>query len=532
MQTSISNQPGRGIDRRTLLASLTAGLPGAGLAALGGCAASAPRPSAGPVARTGDEMAELSATDALALLRTGELSAENYAAQLLARQQRWAGLNAISHGNRDQALQNARAVDKARAAGRSMGDLAGLPLLVKDNIDTLGLPTSAGTPSLKNHYPKADAPVVHRLLAQGAVLLAKTNMHELAIGGTSSNPVFGAVRNPYDLRRVAGGSSGGTAAAIAARMGPAGLGSDTAGSCRIPASFSGCAGLRPTTAGGRGAYSIEGVVPLVLGFDTIGPMACTVADVALLDSAITGRAPAPVPKPSEVRLGIPRGFYWDDLEPQVLQTLQAALEKLRDAGVTLVEMDMGDLPQRGLAAWPILYASRFGLDFSEWLATAVPGLTLSEVVRQIASKDVKARFDPSPAVRPTAEAAARVRTQTLAQMHREYASLFQRHRIAALAFPTEPIIAPLIEEGGDRGDTMLEVNGRQVNRLQHITRNTRVTSVMGMPGLSLPAGLSAKGLPVGLELDGLPGTDATVLAVGISVERILGRLPAPQLPVS
>jgi Asp-tRNA(Asn)/Glu-tRNA(Gln) amidotransferase A subunit family amidase len=474
------------------------------------------------------DLVELSATDAVRMIRNGELSAESYVARLLAQQERLKSLNAITWVDRDRALQAGRVVDQARAQGKPLGPLAGLPLVVKDNIDTVGFPTSAGTPGLKNCLPKADAPVMQRLYELGALLLAKANMHELAVGGTSSNAAFGAVGNPYDPRRVAGGSSGGTAAAVGARIAPAGLGTDTAGSVRIPAALSGIAALRPTTAGGRGAYAIEGVVPVVLELDTIGPMARTVADVALLDSAITGRA---LPQPATLRglrIGIARGAYWDDLEPAVVDTLGAAMAQLRDAGVTLVEIDMRSITQRALDLFTSIYALGFGRDLTDWLAANAPGLPLQQLVQQIASHDVKGRFDPSPAPRLSAEALAKARDEALPQLLREYQTVFRDNGVVALAYPTVPIVAPLILEDGDRADSTLELNGRQVSRRLLLSRNTRQAGGLGVPGLALPAGLSAQGLPVGLELDGLPGTDATLLGVGMALERVLGLLPPPR----
>lgn len=474
------------------------------------------------------DLTELGATDAVRMIRNGELSAERYVGRLLAQQERLESLNTVTWVDRDRALQAGRAVDQDRAQGKPLGPLAGLPLIVKDNIDTVGFPTSAGTPSLKNHRPRADAPVMQRLHAQGALLLAKANMHELAIGGTSSNAAFGPVRNPYDPRRIAGGSSGGTAAALAARIAPAGLGTDTAGSVRIPAAFCGISSLRPTTAGGRGAYSVEGVVPVVLELDTIGPMARTVADVALLDSAITGRA---VPQPAALRglrIGVARGAYWDDLEPAVTDTLASAMARLRDAGVTFVDIDMRSLSQRALDLYNTIYLAGFGRDLGTWLGANAPGLSLQQLVQQIASRDVQDRFNPAPT--PTsAEALAKARGETLPQLLREYEAVFRDNAVVALAYPTEPIVAPLILEDGDRAEATIELNGRQVNRRLLLVRNTRQTGGLGLPGVALPAGLSAQGLPVGLELDGLPGSDATLLAVGMALERALGPLPAPGL---
>ncbi len=247
----------------------------------------------------------LLAREAVAAVKAGTLKAEDYAARLIERQHTLASLNTTTWVDGARLLEAARAVDLQRARGDPLGPLAGLPIIVKDNIDTTGYPTSAGTASLTSLIPRTDAPVVSALMRAGALLFGKANMHELAGGGTSSNPHFGFVRNPHDPRRTPGGSSGGTAAALAARINAAGLGSDTAGSVRIPSAFCGTAALRPSIAGGK-LYSDAGVVPLAADLDTIGPMARAVTDVALLHEAITGQR-VPERALRGARIGIPRG---------------------------------------------------------------------------------------------------------------------------------------------------------------------------------------------------------------------------------
>ncbi|MDX3904599.1 MAG: amidase family protein [Pigmentiphaga sp.] len=511
--------------RRVVLRAVAVGVPSAAMLSMaGGCAA--PGAAAGPDRSSG--VADLTATEAVRHIRDGDMKAEAYMSVLLDRARRYRSLNAFTWLDESSALQSARAVDLARAQGQSPGMLAGLPLAVKDNIDTVGFPTSAGTPSLKKNFPRMNALVVDKLFGQGAVLLGKTNMHELAIGGTSSNPAFGFVRNPYDTDRIPGGSSGGTAAAIAARIAPAGLGTDTAGSVRIPAAFCGIAALRPTTAGRRGAYSLDGVVPLEFELDTIGPMARTVADVALLDAAISGRR---VPSPASLkglRIGVPRADYWEDLGPGVLDTLESAMARLREHGVAFIDIDMKGLQRRARDVYNQMNAAGFGRDLASYLAVRMPGLTLDQVIEQLASADVKSRFVPWPA-HPSDEAMAVLRRQTLPALVAEYREIFRSRRIEALAFPTEPVVAPLILKGGDRSDATVELNGRRVNRGLLLIRNTPATGGIGFPGLSLPAGLSSQGLPVGLELDGLPDTDSALLGIGIAIENALGPLPPPRL---
>ena len=195
---------------------------------------------------TDAQLLDLTATDALLLLRNGDLSAERYARALLDQCDKHRDLNAFIFFDGARVIDDAIAADKRRKSGKVLGPLHGLPVPIKDNIDTENAPTSAGTPALRTHRPKANAPVAQSLFSAGAILLGKTNMHELAYGITSNNADFGPVRNPYNSSLIPGGSSGGTGVAIAARMCAAGLGTDTGGSVRIPAALCGIVGLRPT----------------------------------------------------------------------------------------------------------------------------------------------------------------------------------------------------------------------------------------------------------------------------------------------
>ena len=207
---------------------------------------------------------------------------------LIARAEALKDLNAFITLNKTGALTAARAIDTMRKAGTTLPALAGLPIVVKDNINTRDLPTTGGTPALRNVQPTANAPSLQKLIDAGAIVLGKTNMHELAFGITSTNlaSFAGPVKNPYDLTRITGGSSGGTAAAIAARIVPSGLGTDTGASTRLPAALCGIVGLRPSVGNGgaqRRYTDTNAVVPISHTRDTVGPMGRTVAEVALLD---------------------------------------------------------------------------------------------------------------------------------------------------------------------------------------------------------------------------------------------------------
>jgi Asp-tRNA(Asn)/Glu-tRNA(Gln) amidotransferase A subunit family amidase len=200
-----------------------------------------------------DQQLALSATAAVAAIAAGELTATAYTTTLLGRAEQLTDRRAVITLNRAGALASAARIDDARRSGTALGRLAGLPIIVKDNINTKDLPTTAGTPALHDFRPTADAAVLQPLLDAGAIILGKANMHELAFGITTTNfsPFAGTATHPYDPARIPGGSSGGTGAAIAARIAPAGLGSDTGASVRIPAAFNGIAGLRPSTGGPR-----------------------------------------------------------------------------------------------------------------------------------------------------------------------------------------------------------------------------------------------------------------------------------------
>src|SRR6266545_3407482 len=277
----------------------------------------------------------LSAHEAIALMRRGELKAEEYATALLARAGALAHLNAFISLFPEQVMEAAQAADRHRAAGGRLGPLHGLPIPIKDSVNTADHPTTSGTAALRDFRPKDDAPVVRSLRDAGAIVLGKTNLAELSLGWTSTNVTFGAVRNPYDPNRIPGGSTGGTAVAVATGMAPLGVAEDTCGSIRVPAALCGIAGLRPST----GRYSSRGVMPLAPLFDTVGSHARTVADLLLFDSVLTGdfRPPEPV-HPTGARLGLSRAHYFADLDPEVELVTNEALKKLADAGVTLEQL--------------------------------------------------------------------------------------------------------------------------------------------------------------------------------------------------
>jgi mandelamide amidase len=462
----------------------------------------------------------------LAALWLGDVSVESYVQCALQRLHDCKDLNLVTWQSDELVLAAARTVDQRRTRGERLGSLAGAPILIKDNIDTVGFATTAGTERLENYRPLLDATVVSRLREQGALVLAKTNMHELACGATSSNAFFGPVRNPYSTARVSGGSSGGTAAGLAARVSVFGLGSDSAGSARIPAAFCGVAGFRPSFGPSYRRYPSDGIVPLARDLDTCGPMGRTVADVILIDAAITGRAIHAVTSLRGARLGISRADRWTALDPEVARVSEGALKQLQAAGAQLVEVDFQALHAAAEEIWWTLLLAGMQNDIADFLEHKVPGLSFSALIAGVRSVDVREVFDKnsSPPVKPETLSAARNNRRRL---QGRYGELFQQHRLDAVIFPTVPVLAPPIRPNGDRLDDTVLLAGKAVPAGLVSIRHTLTACALGAPGLSIPAGLSAEGLPVGIEIDGVPGSDDKILTLGRQIEQVWGPLPAP-----
>jgi indoleacetamide hydrolase len=483
-----------------------------------GCASTAQRPA---------DLTQLGVAEAAQLIRDRKVSSVELTQAYLARAEANRDLNAFITLDREGALAAARKADADLATGKARGALHGVPLVVKDNVHVAGMPNTAGTPALREFVPRESAPTAQKLIEAGAVILGKTNMHELAFGISGYNEGFFTAqpigtRNPYDRTRIAGGSSSGTGAAIGARLAPGGLGSDTGGSVRIPAALCGIAGLRPTI----GRYSGEGVTPISHSRDTAGPMAQTVADVALLDSVIAGGSVTPASLRG-VKLGVYRAYFFADLDADTKAVTDAALEKLRQAGVTIVEVDMPRLKAlNDAASFPVALYEAYD-DLKTYLERHRAGVSVEQVAAAIASKDVKATYDglvvprklPAPAGVVDAaplyqEAMQRARPALLAH----FVDTFRTYGIDALIGPTTPHVA--VAQGPEASS---------LETFLRFIRNTDPGSNAGIPGLTIPAGLGpSTGLPVGLSLDGPRGSDERLLALGLAIEQRLGRTPPPK----
>ena len=463
------------------------------------------------------ELNSLGVAEAARRIREGDVSPVALTAACLERIAAVdADVNAFITVMADEAVYDARRVELELERGEDPGPLAGVPIALKDLFDTAGIRTTAGSKFFADRVPDRDAFVVERLRHAGAVILGKLNMHEWALGVTNDNPHYGACHNPAALDRITGGSSGGSAAALAAGMCCGSLGSDTGGSIRIPASLCGIVGLKPT----YGRVSTRGVVPLSWSLDHIGPMGTTVLDVARLLQVIAGRdstdpASANVATDDYVtgiddgvsgwRIGVIDNEWLGELEPDVASATGAAIDVLASAGAWIEELDAPDLPDT--------------VRLNGMMTTADAAAFHRERVEQSPNDfgtDVLARLRRGAAFGATDYADAR-RRQTV--LRRTFESWFAEHGgpFDVVVLPTTPVTAPRI--AGLDAVAMAPV----------LTRLTAPFNFTGLPALSVPCGVSVAGLPIGLQIVGAPWAERRVLRAGYAYERASGA-QSPSVP--
>jgi mandelamide amidase len=471
-----------------------------------------------------EALLNLSAREAVRRMSSGDLSSERYSSVLLAQCEKNKSLNAFISMDKEKVLDTARSADALRASGAKLGPLHGLPIPIKDSINTRDYPTTGGTAALRHFAPKEDAPIVQTLRKAGAIVLGKTNLHEMSYGWTSNNQTFGAVHNPYDPHRIPGGSSGGTAAAVAARMAPLGVAEDTQGSIRVPAALCGVAGFRPSTY----RYSTVGAIPISPLFDQVGPHARNVADLILFDSVAAGDdSPVTARRLKGVKLGVGRGYWYAGLDPEVEKITTEALRKLKDAGVEFVEADVPGLSELiDLTTYQVQSHDTLR-SVRKYLSDYETGVSFDELVRQL-SPDVKRDFahdvlPGSPGFVSDAEYKTIVETH-LPKLKNAFREYFARTDVSAIVFPATMVPATPIGQ-----DQEVLIAGKKVRFDVAVARNISPGSTAALPGLVLPADRTAAGLPVSLEFDGPAGSDRSLLALGVGLEHALGVLPPPSL---
>ncbi|MDH6536109.1 amidase family protein [Aurantimicrobium minutum] len=400
-----------------------------------------------------------------------------------------------------------------------LSSLNGVRYGVKNNIAVQGHAMQAGSPALPDTPTSTSAEVVQRLTKAGAECMGSLNMHELALGTTSNNAFFGPTPNPRDLTRTAGGSSGGSAAAVADGSVAFALGTDTGGSCRIPAAYCGVTGFRPTT----GRYPRTGVFMISPTRDTVGILANFVSDIALVDEAITGDADFPSCETTYIRIGLPRHGFFTESSPEVATVVEFAIERLEEEGIEFVDVELAGSHDIALAGLHVVAfeAPREVLSFFGFTPTTDP-FTETELrllhmfVEDIASPDVKSifgHFVDSPISEKQYLAALTQREE----LQESYDKVFAENKIDALVYPTVGIVAPLI------GQDTVSVHGVERPLFPYSISNTDSGSLAGQPSLSLPIPRMAGALPVGLGVEGARGDDRRLLALSAVLEEILTR---------
>ncbi|MCZ2148456.1 MAG: Asp-tRNA(Asn)/Glu-tRNA(Gln) amidotransferase GatCAB subunit A [Bryobacterales bacterium] len=444
--------------------------------------------------------------DAGAALRSNKTTSVALTRQCLDRINRLQpSLNAFITVVSEAALAQAARLDAELAAGADRGPLHGIPIALKDVFETKGIRTTCGSRLFYDHVPRRDAAVAERLEAAGCVLLGKTGMHELAYGVTSTNPHFGAIRNPWNHGHVPGGSSGGSGAAVAASMAFMAMGTDTGGSIRIPAAFCGTVGLKPT----YGRVSRYGVLPLDFSLDHMGPLTRSVHDAAFVLQALAGEdprdhtsshqpagrySPPAGAKLNGMRIGIPENFYFDRVEPGIVSAVRQTASEAERLGAKLVSVQVPDIAGLNAIGRIILFA--------EATAAMEPFLHRRDEI----GPDVLSLLDQGRYIL----AADYVQAQRLRRVFQiEYNKVFDSADV--LLTPTTPNLAPRI------GETTVLLDGLPEDARLASTRFVRGINILGLPALTLPCGI-VNGLPASAQFIGKAFDEATLLRIGAAVE--------------
>lgn len=455
------------------------------------------------------------------LLARRKISPVELTQMFLARiEQHDPNLHAFITVTREQAMEAARRSEKRLRAGRGLGPLDGIPFALKDNIWTSGVRTTAGAKFLNEFVPREDATVAAKLARAGMVFLGKTNLHEFAYGISTGNPHYGVARNPWNLDRIPGGSSGGSAAAIAAGLCTGSVGTDTGGSIRIPAALCGIVGLKPTF----GRVSVFGVVPLAPSLDHVGPLARSVTDAALIYSAIAGSDPndattlaqprfkpfasardaasrlkARFTKKRPLKIGLPREYFFENLDDEIRKSVDAAIREFEKLGAVTREISLPHVSDGDDASTAIALAEATHVHQSAgWYPAHA----------QDYSEDVRKRLEIGRDVRAADYLAA---LETRKRVRSDFEAALRD--VDVILGSTVPIPAPGV------GVNAVQIGGKEETVRSALIRLNRPANFTGLPAISLPCGWTAEGLPIGLQLIGRAWGEEQLLTIALLFEQ-------------
>ena len=455
--------------------------------------------------RSESELAFLSIEQAARLLRKRDISPSDLVEVALARIERFnPSFNAFITVVADHARAEARHAEKQFHRRGTTSPLCGIPVAIKDNFFTRGILTTAGSSILSDFIPETDSDVVRNLKRAGAIVLGKTNMHEFAYGITNENPHYGPARNPWDLDCVTGGSSGGSAAALAMGIGYAATGTDTGGSIRIPSALCGIVGLKPTF----GLVNVEGVVPLAKTLDHAGPMARSVADVCIMLEAIADNYPRDAIRPDyrklrknrprKFRIGWPERYFFERIDREIEATIESAAKSLKSLGATIQDVSLPSLEQSVEPSTNIALAEATQYHESKGYFPAQASKYGDEIRhrlelgRKVSAADYLHAFDVK------------------RKITQEFDAVFEN--VDAILTPTLPIAASRI------GEKEVVIGGEKETVRSAFVRLNRPANLTGHPAISIPCGFTRAGLPIGLQLIGPHWSEARLLSIALAYE--------------
>ncbi|MCS7117120.1 MAG: aspartyl/glutamyl-tRNA amidotransferase subunit A [Nitrososphaerales archaeon] len=455
-----------------------------------------------------DKLTSLTVSELLDLIRRGEVSPTELTSAYLERIERLNGrLNAYITVLKDEALRAAEEVERKIKQGEKLGSLCGVPIAIKDILDMKNIPTTCGSKVFVNEIASFDSTVVERLKGADAIILGKLNMHEIAYGLTNENPHYGATRNPWDVERISGGSSGGSAVAVAGDLCAASLGTDTGGSIRIPAALCGVVGLKPT----YGRVSRFGCRALSWSLDHIGTLTKSVKDVALILQVIAGydsKDPVTVHSTTDyedafiedikgMKVGIPKDFFFEDIDEEIEYAIDKAVELMKELGASVEEVEVPYAKYSRSIALIIMaceatsyyekilltHANEFGQDI-------IARLMLGRLFHAIDYLD-----------------AQRIRSFLIDKLERSMKD------VDVLITPTTPITAPKI------GESTIKIRGKVTDVRTQLARFTSIWNLAGFPALSIPCGFTNNNLPIGMQLIGKPFDEKSILRLAYVYEQ-------------